>query len=375
MVTGLERLLKSPELLSGRRVGLMTNRSGVTSALERNIEALLSAGVQLEVIFSPEHGLYAAARDGEPVSETKDKPTGITVISTYPRIDEAISRVNEFADVVLFDIQDVGARFYTYISTLRKFVEGAADNGYEVIVLDRPNPITGRVEGWLPEPEFHSFVCAADIPVRHGLTIGEVARLYATELGVTDLVDVITMPGYDKSMWFDELGLPWVPPSPNIPTPDTALVYAGMGFIEGTNMSEGRGTTRPFFTVGAPWMDAFRVADVMNSANLPGVKFLPAFFKPSLSKHTGKLCEGIEVFVTDRDAFRPVLTALKLIETAMKLYPDDFEWVKHGDEYWIDKLAGTSKLREAIEQGGLDDFLNENSVNSQIDIYQDMLLY
>ncbi len=375
MVTGLERLLKSPELLSGRRVGLMTNRSGVTSTLERNIEALLSAGVHLEVIFSPEHGLYAAARDGEPVSETKDKPTGITVISTYPRIDEAISRVNEFADVVLFDIQDVGVRFYTYISTLRKFIEGAADNGYEVIVLDRPNPITGRVEGWLPEPEFHSFVCAADIPVRHGLTIGEVARLYATELGVNDLVDVITMPGYDKSLWLDELGLPWVPPSPNVPTPDTALVYAGMGFIEGTNMSEGRGTTRPFFTVGAPWMDAFKVADAMNSVNLPGVKFLPAFFKPSLSKHTGKLCEGVEVFVTDRDAFRPVLTALKLIEMAMRLYPDDFEWVKHGDEYWIDKLAGTSKLREAIEQGGLDDFLNENSVNSQMDIYQDMLLY
>ncbi len=354
---------------------MMTNRSGVTSTLERNIEALLSAGVHLEVIFSPEHGLYAAARDGEPVSETKDKPTGITVISTYPRIDEAISRVNEFADVVLFDIQDVGVRFYTYISTLRKFIEGAADNGYEVIVLDRPNPITGRVEGWLPEPEFHSFVCAADIPVRHGLTIGEVARLYATELGVNDLVDVITMPGYDKSLWLDELGLPWVPPSPNVPTPDTALVYAGMGFIEGTNMSEGRGTTRPFFTVGAPWMDAFKVADAMNSVNLPGVKFLPAFFKPSLSKHTGKLCEGVEVFVTDRDAFRPVLTALKLIEMAMRLYPDDFEWVKHGDEYWIDKLAGTSKLREAIEQGGLDDFLNENSVNSQMDIYQDMLLY
>ncbi len=376
MVTGLDRLLQSPEVLSGRKVGLVTNRSGVTSSLDRNIDALLSVGIDLRVIFSPEHGLYAAARDGEPVSETVDAPTGITVISTYPKIENAIGKVTDYADVVLFDIQDVGVRFYTYISTLRYFVEGAVKHGYELIVLDRPNPITGKVEGWLPESEYRSFVCAADVPVRHGLTIGEIAMLYASEMGAEEAVQVITMPGYDRSKWFDELGLFWVAPSPNIPTVDTALVYAGTGFIEGTNLSEGRGTTRPFHMIGAPWIDAFDLSEKMNKSNLAGVRFLPSFFKPHISKHAGEVCQGIEIFVVDREVFRPIETALRLIETVRNMYPEHFEWVKHGENYWIDRLAGTDELRKAIENDSLDDFLNEKSFSSKdlIEI-RDRLLY
>ncbi len=376
MVTGLQRLLETPDVFRNRRLGLVTNRSGVTPQLERNIDAMLKAGLNLTVIFSPEHGLYAAAKEGEPVSETVDPPTGLPVVSTYPHIDEAVGRVKEFADVVVFDIQDVGTRFYTYISTLRHFVEGAARFDFEVVVLDRPNPITGRVEGWLPEPEFRSFVCAADLPVRHGLTIGEIAKIYASELSAEPLVEVITMLGYSKSIWFDETGLPWVPPSPNIPTVETALAYSGMGFFEGTNLSEGRGTTRPFFVVGAPWIDAFELSEQINRFQFPGVRFMPVFFTPALSKHKNELCQGVELFITDRRLYSPVEVALWLIHTIRQLYPDDFEWVKTNDGFWIDRLAGTTRLREAFENDALSDFLNENMVTeSYMAQFEDLLLY
>lgn len=376
MVIGLQRLLESKELFRDRKIGLVTNRSGVTPDLRRNIDAILEAGLDLRVIFSPEHGLYAAAGDGEPVSETSDPLTGLPVISTYPKIDEAIERVKDFADTVLFDIQDVGVRFYTYISTLRKFIEGAVERDFEVVVLDRPNPITGRIEGWLPEREYRSFVCAADVPVRHGLTIGEIARIYAAELEAHELVQVVTMLGYDKTMWFEETGLFWVPPSPNIPTVETALVYAGAGFIEGTNLSEGRGTTRPFHLIGAPWIDAFSLTESMNAFRFPGVRFLPAFFRPTISKHAGELCQGVEVFVTDRSLFRPIEVVLWLIQTVRDAYPEDFRWTENRDGFWIDRLAGTSRLREAIETGSLVDFLNENMVSTQyLDQLEPLLLY
>ena len=372
---GIDQLVDSAQVLKDKKVGILTNRSGVTSRLERNIDALLKAGVRLDLIFSPEHGLYASFMDGEKVREDSDRGTGIPIVPTYPHIEDALTRTAEL-DIVVFDIQDVGARFYTYISTLKRFVEAIPKFDFELWVADRPNPIGHFVEGWLPEPRFFSFVCAANLPVRHGLTVGEIALFYADELGVRDMVKVVPMDGWERDRMFWDTEMVWVPPSPAIPTPQTALVYCGTGFFEGTNISEGRGTARPFHLIGAPWIDGFKLSDTLNGLRLDAVRFLPAVFKPSASKYKDEVCQGVEIFVMDPYRYRAVEVGLRILSTIKELWPERFQWRKFNDSFFIDKLAGTDRLRTALDDGRLDEFFESNWVSDDYAaMIEEFLLY
>jgi uncharacterized protein YbbC (DUF1343 family) len=251
---------------------------------------------------------------------------------------------------MIFDIQDVGTRVYTYVATMAYSMQAAAENGVEFIVLDRPNPIDGEaLEGPMLEyPEFSSFIGLFPIPLRFGMTVGELARLFNDKfLARTAKLTVIPMEGWTRSMWFDDTGLPWIIPSPNMPTLDTATVYPGLVALEGTNLSEGRGTTKPFEFFGAPWIDGFDLAKTLNGLGLPGVRFREAWFTPSFSKFQGELCGGCQLHVTDRAAFRPFATALHIIKTVRDTYPGKFEY--HVD--YFDQVMGTASVRKALEAG------------------------
>ena len=257
-------------------------------------------------------------------------------------------------DALILDLQDVGCRYWTILYTMSYALEAAAETGIQVVVLDRPNPITGlSPEGNLVHPDFYSFVGDHPIPNRTGITIGEAALLFNDAFDIGADVHVVTMKGWQRGMWFDETRLPWVPPSPNMPTPQTALVYPGTCLIEGTNLSEGRGTTTPFELIGAPWIDAYRLADDLNSRELPGVRFRPAYFTPTFSKHRDAMCQGVQVHVMEREAFRPVRVGLHLLDAARRQAPDSFAWTPpaSGDKYFIDLLAGTDRLRRDIDAG------------------------
>ena len=265
---------------------------------------------------------------------------------------------------LVFDIQDVGARPYTYIYTMALAMQAARERGIPFVVLDRPNPIGGRiVEGNRLEPAFASFVGMYPIAVRHGLTVGELARLFNREFGIGADLTVIPMENWRRSMWYDETGLPFVPPSPNIPRLESAISYPGTVFLEGTNLSEGRGTDRPFEQTGAPWLRADSVTRLMNAMTLPGVRFEPVAFTPAASaaKYGGVALQGVRIVVTDREAYRPVSTALRLIDTIRRVHPAEFRFTGNSaaspDLYWIDRLAGTDRLRKAMERGELESLL------------------
>jgi uncharacterized protein YbbC (DUF1343 family) len=251
-------------------------------------------------------------------------------------------------DALIFDIQAVGVRFYTYITTLHYTMQAAAEHGIPFIVCDRPNPIGGEVvEGPVLEPGYESFVGPGPLPIRHGMTIGELAQLYNTGWGVGCDLTVVPCAGWQRKMWFDDTGLPWVSPSPGIPKLETATVYPGMCFIEGTNLSEGRGTALPFEVVGAPWVDGWATADALNSQGLPGVKFRAVQFEPTASKWAGQVCGGVQLHVLDRYAWRPVTAGLHLVAIIRSMYPDDFAW-------WLphfDRLMGTDRVRGQLEAG------------------------
>ena len=264
-------------------------------------------------------------------------------------------------DALVYDIQDVGSRFYTYISTLFRSVRAAAANGVDFIVLDRPNPIRGdRVEGNQLQSPFRSFVGETDLTIRHGMTVGELAYLCKTEIDSaarskpdqgSSQLDVVPMRGWKRTMWYDETELPWVPPSPNMPTIETATLYPGTCLLEGTNLSEGRGTTKPFEWIGAPWIDAERWADKLNDIALSGIHFRPIHFTPTFSKYADQPCHGVQAHVTDRDQFKPVEVGLHLIATAQHLYPDDFHFLQNGGRYFFDLLAGTDEVRLILACG------------------------
>jgi uncharacterized protein YbbC (DUF1343 family) len=255
----------------------------------------------------------------------------------------------ESLDVLIFDIQDVGTRIYTYLATMAYCMQASAENGVDFIVLDRPNPINGEdLEGPLLEyPEYSSFVGLYPIPVRHGMTAGELAELFNEKfLEKKANLTVIPMQGWEREMWYDETSLPWVIPSPNMPTLDTATVYPGQVFLEGTNISEGRGTTKPFEVFGAPWIDGYELAKKLNELNLEGIKFREAWFSPTFSKYKGELCGGAQIHVIDRNQYRPFESSLHIIKTVMKMYPRHF---KFHNEYF-DKIMGTPKVRQALEK-------------------------
>ena len=340
------------DLVRGGRLGLVTNHAAVTQDLEGAPDALLAAGANLAALFGPEHGVRGAEPDGAAIASTTDPRTGLPVHSLYGETYAPTAEMLAGLDAILLDLQDVGARFYTYGSTMSHVMQACAAAGLPLFILDRPNPIGGvEVEGPLLEPERASFVGLHPIPIRHGCTLGELARLFHGEFGVGAAPTVVPCSGWRRADLWPATGRAWVPPSPAMPTPDTALVYPGLGMVEGTNLSEGRGTTRPFETVGAPWIDADALADTLNAQQLPGVRFRPTHFRPTASKHAGEACHGVMLHVTDPAGFQPVRCAVTLFATVQELYPEQFAWREHKGRYGIDRLAGSTAIRTAHEAG------------------------
>lgn len=358
--TGLDRLLEDKlYLIKGKRIGLVTNQTGITRDIKRNIDTLNSIkDVNLVALFAPEHGLTGYQEAGEHIESYKDTKTGIQIYSLYGKVKKPTSQMLKNIDLLLFEIQDIGARFYTYISTLKYVLEGAAESGVKVLILDRPNPITGnKVEGSVLDTAFSSFVGVAPIPIRHGMTVGELALMFNDIFSFKAEIEVLKMEGWQRDMWFDETGLPWVAPSPNMPNPETATLYPGICLLEGTNISCGRGTTRPFLLLGAPWINGDTLAKILNSKELHGVKFRSTAFTPASSHfypnlYQGIKCKGIEIHVMDRNEFQPIQTALEIIASVKKLYPQEFMWQSpRKGSYGFDRLTGTDKVRKDLDSG------------------------
>ncbi|MGH2531654.1 MAG: exo-beta-N-acetylmuramidase NamZ family protein [Thermomicrobiales bacterium] len=354
MLTGLDVVLKQglPEL-AGKRVGLITNHTGTDRGFRLAADLLHAAeGFELVALFGPEHGLLGEAQAGAKVEGAVDQRTGVPVYSLYGETEAPTPAMLAGIDVLVFDMLDIGARFTTYISTMANSQEAAAAAGLGFVVLDRPNPANGRdVAGNMLDPAFTSFVGIHPMPIRHGLTVGELAALIAAERG-WPAPTVVPMRGWRREWWYDETGLPWVQPSPNLPTLDSLIVYLGTCLIEGTNLSEGRGTTRPFEYVGAPWLDPFALAEALDARDLPGVAYRPAYFTPTFSKHAGIACGGIQVHILDRNAMRPVELGIHLIDVARGRDPASFAWRQYADDgYPIDRLLGSDRPRRAFDDG------------------------
>ncbi|HEY2151252.1 MAG TPA: DUF1343 domain-containing protein [Vicinamibacterales bacterium] len=356
VVPGSDRLLASSRL-SGRRVGVVCNPASVDIGL-RHIADRLAAhdGATLAAIFGPQHGFRSDVQDN--MIETRhgrDEVRRVPVYSLYSETREPTAEMMRDIDVLVIDLQDVGVRIYTYIYTMANCLKAAKAHGVKVIVCDRPNPIGGAtVEGMTLVPGNESFVGMYPIPMRHGMTIGELARLFNEHFGIGADLEVVTMEGWGRGMYFDDTGLTWILSSPNIPTFDSTLVYPGTVLFEGTNVSEGRGTTRPFELIGAPWVVAERFAEAMNGRRLPGVFFRPALFEPTFQKHAGTGCAGCQIHVLDRETFQPVAAAVALLEAFRAAGPDQFRWKNPPYEYEyermpIDCLAGSPELREQID--------------------------
>lgn len=357
MLTGLDVLLLDPAPIRRKRIGLVTNHACVTKGGIRNVDALLASGeCTLAAIFAPEHGYWADLPYMEDVPEELFRGE-IPIRSLYGLQRELLAPRREQLDgidALVIDLQDIGTRYYTYAATMFYVMRVAAELGIDVIVLDRPNPIGGKhVEGNLVAPPFESFVAAFPIANRHAMTMGELAVWLDAwyELRCNPLV--VKMSGWKRSTWFDECGLPWIYPSPNMAKLETALVYPGLCLLEGTNLSEGRGTTQPFEIFGAPWLDADALADDLAACELPGVRFLATRFTPSASKFKGQLCHGVQLVVTDRLTFQPLRTGLHCIKSAHDLSGGELAWNR--DEYEfancpaIDTLAGCETFRELVD--------------------------
>ena len=358
VVTGLTRLLASRRL-EGLRVGLVCNPASVDATLAHASDLLLHApGVTLAALFGPQHGFRADLQDNMIESpHAADAKRRVPVYSLYSETREPTAEMLRGLDVLVVDLQDVGARIYTFVYTMANCLRAAARHKVPVVVCDRPNPIGGAaVEGPMLEPGFESFVGLFPIPMRHGMTIGELAVLFNTHFGIGADLQVAQMEGWSRKMYFDETGLPWVMPSPNMPTLDTAIVYPGAVLFEGTQLSEGRGTTRPFELLGAPWIDAERFSAELNALDLAGVHFRPVIFEPTFHKHARETCGGCQIHVTDRQAFLPVLASVAVMAAFHRANPARFAWRQPPYEYEHDKmpidiLAGSPALREQIEGG------------------------
>ncbi len=361
VVPGIEVLCgREASLVRGARVGLIAHPASVTRGLAHAAEALAVAGARVVRLFAPEHGSGGDAQDMVAVDERRDALTGLPVVSLYGD-DEASLTPTDAAlaglDLLVADLADVGARYYTFYATIVRALGAAARAGLRVVVCDRPNPLGGvQIEGNLVAPGYCSFVGELPVPNRHGMTVGELCRFAAVERGLAVDLTVVPCAGWSRALWWDETRLPWVLPSPNMPTLETATVYPGMCLVEGTNLSEGRGTTRPFELAGAPWLDGRALAAQLARWELPGVAFRPVRFLPAFQKHAGRECQGVQLHVTDRLAFRPVLTGVAFLAAARAQDPVRFGWRTEPYEFVadrpaIDLLAGGPGWREAIETG------------------------
>ncbi|HEX6498074.1 MAG TPA: DUF1343 domain-containing protein [Micromonosporaceae bacterium] len=356
--TGAERACAQPERLGAgarARVGLVTNQTGVLPDLTPTLDGLRSAGVHVTALFGPEHGVRGTAQAGFSEASSVDPESGLPFFDTYRRtgsaLDELIGQAD--VDVLVYDIQDIGCRCYTYVWTMADLMAAAARTGRAFTVLDRPNPISGLAVAGPPlDPAYSSFVGRAEIPLRHGLTVGELARWLARHLDLDLDLRVVPLVGWRRADWYDRIGLPWVPPSVNMPTLDTALVYSGTVLFEGTNLSEGRGTTRPFELIGAPYVDR-RWAAALRRVDLPGVAFRDAWFTPAWGPHAGTPQRGVQVHITDRLTVLPVRTALVMLRLLRELYPDDFAWrpPERDGRRFVDLLWGSDRLRRTVDAG------------------------
>lgn len=348
-----------PAILRGKRVGLITNHSAINRAGRPAIDLIAAhPDLRLVALFAPEHGIRGTAAAGAKVEDERDSKTGLPIYSLYKTEDRgpADSMLTN-VDALVYDLQEVGGRTWTYVSTMALSMIAAKRKGIPFVVLDRPNPIGGEiVEGAPLDPKFRSFVGMYPIPARHGLTVGELAELFNTRFGIGAQLVVVRAANWKRSMWFEDTGLPWVNPSPNLRTPNALKNYPGTVYFEGTNLTEGRGTERPFEQVGAPWLDAPAVAAAMNAKGLAGIRFeaITMTVEKTAAKHPGLTIPAIRFVITDRGAYRPVRSALTLIDEIRRRHTADFRWTGS-----IDRLAGTDRVRLAIEAGTLPALLEE----------------
>jgi uncharacterized protein YbbC (DUF1343 family) len=365
---GVDRLADGlPRVLLGKRVGLITNHTGRDRSGTPTIDLLAARkDMKLVVLFGPEHGIRGVATGR--VNDDKDEKTGLPVYSLYGAIDKPTTAMLENVDALVFDIQDVGVRQYTYLSTMALAMKAAAEKKIPIVILDRPDPIGGTiVEGNIREPGMESFVGLYPIASRHGLTAGELAGLYNKEFHIDADLHVVQLEGWKRQLWSDQTDLPWIKPSPNLPTFAGVISYPGTVFFEGTNLSEGRGSANPFEQTGAPWLRAQEVADSMNARHLPGVRFVAVDFAvdSGARKYGGQTLHGVRMVVTDREVYRPIATTMRLIDVIRRLHPKDFEW-RHStasatavETYRFDTLTGSKRTRLAIENGTVETLLAE----------------
>ena len=351
---GLEVLLESQlHLVAGKRVGLVACPSSVDRHLRSSVELLHEhSAVNLVALFGPEHGIRGDAQAGAKVESSVDPLTQLPVHSLYGKSQRPAPDMMHGLDAIIIDLQDGGVRFYTFVATAFYVMQAAREAGISMIILDRPAPINGNsVEGPVLNPDYVSFVGPAPLPIRYGLSIGELTRL-RNERDIHCDLTVVPLQDWSRQKWYDETGLPFVPSSPNLPTLDAMTLYPGTCLIEGTNLSEGRGTTRPFEYIGAPWIEAESLAAKLNRLDLAGALFRPVYFVPTFSKHQGELCAGAHIYVTDRERFQPVAAMLRVLQTLKRSYSDRFRWRKPwipGRQRPIDLLWGSDSLRGHID--------------------------
>jgi uncharacterized protein YbbC (DUF1343 family) len=356
-----------PPVLDGKRVGLITNHTGRDANGRSTIDILAAQPrLRLVALYAPEHGIRGAAAEGETIDASRDERTGLPVHSLYGATRKPTPEMLRGVEALVFDIQDVGARQYTYVYTMALAMQAAREQGIPFVVLDRPNPVTGRiVEGHMLDTAYASFVGMYPIASRHGMTAGELARLFNARFGLGANLTVVAMDGWRRDLWWDQTGLDWVPPSPNLPRLESAIHYPGTVFFEAANISEGRWTSHPFQQTGAPWMRAAEVVQAMTALRLPGVRFEAVEFTspPNAQKYAGQPLRGVRLHVTDRETYRPIPAALLLIDTIRRLHPTEFRWTgptaQHPGAYWMDRLAGTDAVRLAIEAGTLRALLDQ----------------
>lgn len=350
---------KWPAKFKDARAGLLVHPASVNKKLEHAVDLFLtSRKVELKALFGPQHGIRGETQDNM-IEWTgfKDKKTGLPAYSLYSHTRKPEPSMLKDIDVMVMDMQDVGSRYYTFIWTMELCMQACHESGKSVVILDRPNPLGGKhSEGPVLDTAYASFVGQRPIPVCHGMTAGEIGSYLMSEYYQSLDYHVIPMQGWTRKMWFDETALPWVMPSPNMPTLDTAIVYPGMCLLEGTNLSEGRGTTRPFEIFGAPFIDPDGLMKKLQSYKLPGVLFRPMYFEPTFQKHAGKICGGAQIHITNREKYKPFKTGVAILKSAYDLYHRKFKWMHPPYEYEktkmpVDILAGTDRLRKDLENG------------------------
>jgi uncharacterized protein YbbC (DUF1343 family) len=368
LALGLEKLLdEGVGKLRGARLGLICNQSSVNHQLRHAADLLHEhRDARLTTLFGPQHGIRGDVQDNMvETAHAVDRVTGIPIYSLYSETREPTEEMLSNVDVLVFDMQDIGCRIYTFVYTLANCMRAAKKYGKRVVVCDRPNPINGvSVAGTILEPEFASFVGQFPIATRHGMTVGELALMFNEKFEIDCDVEVIKMNGWSREQWLDETSAPWVLPSPNIPTLDSATVFPGTVHLEGTQVSEGRGTTRPFELIGAPYIAAEEYARQLNGLGFAGVYFRACGFQPTFQKHAGQTCGGVQIHVTKREAFEPVIVGAATVKIAHDLYPEHFKWKEPPYEYVYDKnpfdvIAGTDKLRASLERGESLDSINQ----------------